>query len=242
MLILGIDRPPEGTAIGRSDTNILATILPLRGYIGLLSIPRDLWVTIPGIGENRINTAHFFAESREAGTGPLATIETIKVNFGVDVKYYIRIQFKGLQELVDALGGIDLKLDEPMAGYPPGFHHLSGEQALAFVRDRQGTDDFFRMAHGQFFIKQLLRQLLNPTTWPKIPSTIPVLYRSIDTNIPIWVWPRILLTTLRSGPEGIDSKLITRDMTIPVVTTEGAQVLLPDWTQINPLIKEMFGE
>ncbi len=241
ILILGIDRSPDGTALGRSDTNILATVLPLRGYVGLLSIPRDLWVTIPGNGENRINTAHFFAESQQPGTGPKAVMETIRVNFGVDVNYFIRIQFDGLQELVDSLGGVDLILDEPMAGYPPGSHHLSGEQALAFVRDRQGSDDFFRMTHGQFFIRQLLRQILKPSTWPRIPSALPVIFRAIDTNVPIWIWPRVLVTLLRSGPEGIDSKIITRDMITPVVTTEGAQVLLPDWTKINSLIEEIFG-
>ena len=60
-LVLGIDRVPEGSNLGRSDTNILVTVKPLSPYIGMLSIPRDLWVTIPGVGENRINTAHFFA-------------------------------------------------------------------------------------------------------------------------------------------------------------------------------------
>lgn len=241
-MILGIDRSPEGTAIGRSDTNILATILPLRGYVGLLSIPRDLWVSLPGIGENRINTAHFFAENRQPGSGPLATLETIRENFGVDVHYYVRVQFAGIEELVDALGGIEIILEERMAGYPPGNHHLSGEQALAFVRNRQGTDDFFRMAHGQFFIKQLFKQILKPSTWPRIPSALPVFFRSIDTNIPFWVWPRILFTIIRCGPDRIDSRLVSRDMTTASVTTEGAQILIPDWTKILPLIREMFGD
>lgn len=241
-LILGIDRSPEGTAAGRSDTNILATVLPLRGYVGLLSIPRDLWVSIPGIGENRINTAHFFAESQQPGDGPLATMETIRENFGVDVHYYVRVQFSGLEELVDVLGGIDITLDEQMAGYPPGNHHLSGEQALAFVRDRQDSDDFFRMAHGQFFIKQLFSQLLRPSSWPHLPAAVPVFFRAVDTNIPIWVWPRVLFTFARCGPDRIDSRIISREMTNPTVTTEGAQVLIPDWTKILPLTREMFGE
>src|SRR5512143_2909425 len=84
VLIMGIDRPPEGTAISRTDTLILMTVAPLKPYVGMLSIPRDLWVKIPGVGENRINTAHFFAEAQQKGAGPAAAMQTIRQNFGVD--------------------------------------------------------------------------------------------------------------------------------------------------------------
>ena len=170
VLILGIDRTPEGTSLGRSDTNILLTIKPLRPYVGLLSIPRDLWVTIPGVGENRINTAHYFAEGQEPGSGPSATLETIEQNFGVHVEHFVRIRFDGIVDLIDSMGGLDIELHDPMAGLPTGEHHLSGEQSLAFVRDRQGTDDFFRMQQGQFFITEIIEQLIQPKTWPRIPA------------------------------------------------------------------------
>jgi hypothetical protein len=61
VLILGVDRTPEGTFVGRTDTIMLLSVIPLKPDVHLLSIPRDLWVNIPNYGENRINTAHFFA-------------------------------------------------------------------------------------------------------------------------------------------------------------------------------------
>jgi hypothetical protein len=80
VLLLGIDRTPVGSAVGRSDSLILTTAMPHRGYFGMLSIPRDLWVAIPGSGENRINAAHFFAEADQPGSGPYASLTWIFIS------------------------------------------------------------------------------------------------------------------------------------------------------------------
>jgi LCP family protein required for cell wall assembly len=221
---------------------MLTTVVPLKPYVGILSIPRDLWVTIPDVGENRINTAHFFAEGLEAGSGPYAVLRTIQSNFGVDVSYYMRINFKGFKEVVDALGGVDVDMPEPMAGYPAGRHHLTGNKALAFVRNRTGTDDFFRMEHGQLLIKAIFRQLMNPLKWWRLPAVVQALVRATDTNLPFWHWPRFGLAFLRAGPDGIDSRTITREMVTPFTTSAGASVLLPNWERINPTLMEIFGQ
>lgn len=242
ILLLGIDRAPEGTALGRSDTNILISVLPLKPYVGMLSIPRDLWVNIPDIGQNRINAAHFFAENNQPGSGPLAALETVRQNFGIDISYFVRIRFDGLIDVVDALGGLDIELEDRMAGYPPGNHHLDGEQALAFVRDRQGTDDFFRMQQGQFFLKEVWEQLIQPRGLIHFPSVVTALTSTLDTNLPIWLWPRLGLALLRAGTGGIDSRVISREMVTPFTTSEGAQVLMPEWDKINPVLLDMFGQ
>ena len=242
ILILGIDRAPEGTSLGRSDTIILTTIMPLNPYIGRLSIPRDLWVTIPGVGENRINTAHFFAESEKQGQGPLATIDTVRFNFGVDVDYYIRVSFDGLKDIVNAMGGLEIELENPTGGYSPGKHHLDGDQALAFVRDRESSDDFFRMERGQLFLKAIIKQSFKPSSWMHMPSVVTVALRSIDTNIPSWQLPGVMVAVLRTGTENIDNRVITRDMVHPTTTSSGAQVLIPNWSMINLVLMEMFGQ
>ena len=242
ILLLGIDYTPPENFVGRSDTIILSTIVPLKPYIGILSIPRDLWLTIPGIGENRINTAHFFAEATQAGSGPYAAMQTIQHNFGVDVAYYMRVRFEGFRDVINAMGGVDLVLPEPMAGYPAGHLHLNGNKALAFARHRQGSDDFFRMEHGQLLMKSVLRQMISPRNWVHIPEMILTMTRSIDTNIPLWQWPRIGLALLRAGSGGIDNRTINRNMVAPITTQAGANVLLPDWLLINPVLFEMFGQ
>lgn len=242
VLLLGIDYTPPENAVGRSDTIILGTVVPLKPYIGLLSIPRDLWVTIPGAGENRINTAHFFAEASQAGTGPYAAMQTIKQNFGVDVSYFVRIRFDGFREMINAIGGVDLDLQEPMADYPAGPVHLNGNKALAFARQRIGSDDFFRMERGQLVMKAALKGMLNPMKWVHIPAVLLAARRSFDTNIPFWLWPRLGLAILRAGPNGIDSRIIDREMVTPFTTDQGAMVLLPDWAKINPVLMDMFGQ
>jgi LCP family protein required for cell wall assembly len=240
LLILGIDYTDPGSNVGRSDTIILATIDPFQPYVGLLSIPRDLWVLIPGVGENRINTAHYYAEIQQPGSGPQAAIQTVKLNFGVYAPYYIRIRFQGFRDIVDALGGIDIHLTEPMAGYPAGKFHLTGKKALAFVRYRQGADDFYRMGNGQFMLITLIQNMLNPLKWPRLPAVINAFFASIDTNLSVWLWPRLGFALLRAGPNGIDNHIISHQMVTDFTTSEGASVLSPNWDLINPMIRKIF--
>jgi LCP family protein required for cell wall assembly len=241
VLILGIDRAPDSSFTGRSDTIILMQVDPLKPDVRMLSIPRDLWVPIQGVGENRINTAHFFAEASQKGSGPQAAIQTVEANFGVSIPYYARVRFEGFKDVVDAMGGIDINLTKPMGGLPVGRHHLDGAQALAFARDRKGTDDFFRMEQGQFILIQAARQLLNPLSWPRYPVIAGTFFSVVDTNLPAWQWPRLAFALLRAGPDGVEHRTLTRDMVSPFTTNEGAMVLAPEWDQINPLVQQMFG-
>lgn len=243
ILILGIDRSFENTAIGRSDTNILLGVRPLPGTVSVLSIPRDIWVNIPGYGENRINAAHFFGENDQAGTGPQLAVATIEDNFDLQVDHYVRIQLENFPQVVDAMGGVEIELETAMAGYPAGTHLLNGTEALAFVRDRAGTDDFFRMAQGQVFLKSFMRTLLNPSSVSNLPGILIASLDTIDTDIPIWQLPRVAVAVLRSYlTDQIEFVIIQREMVVPWLTPAGAQVLLPDWAQIQPLVRKEFGQ
>lgn len=242
VLLLGIDYVPAQHSIARSDTIVLVSIVPTIPDIQALSIPRDLWLPIPGVGENRINTAHFFAEAQAAGSGPQAVMNTIRQNFGVETDYHVRVRFEGVRDIVDVMGGVDITLSQPMAGYPAGNHHLTGSKALAFARSRIGSDDFFRMEQGQILMKAILKQLIRPRSWPRFPWIVAALLRNIDTSIPWWQWPRLGLAFVRAGPDGINSRMVDRSMAVPFTTSEGASVLLPNWELIRPLIRDMFGE
>lgn len=241
IILLGTDDSPERGNLGRTDTIILTTIVPLKPYLGMLSIPRDLWVTIPNVGEQRINTAYFFAEANQAGTGGKAVIQTIRQNFDVRVSYYAVIRMAGVVNAVDSLGGVDITLDAPVGQYPAGTFQLSGSDALAFVRDRSDSSDFARMQRTQILIEAMLKKCFAPSSWPLLPQFILSVFQVVDTNIPIWQWPRLIFVLLRAQFVGMDSRTITPDMVIPFQTSGGAQVLAPNWELVNPLIREMFG-
>jgi LCP family protein required for cell wall assembly len=241
VLLLGLDSRAGQGNLGRTDTIIVASIRPLAGQVHALSIPRDLWVPIPGVGENRINTAHFFAEANQPGSGPAAAQQVVENNFKVSIDYYARIRFDGFQGIVDAMGGIDIQLDKATGTLPAGQQHLNGEQALAFVRDRKEGDDFFRMAHAQILLNAALKQALQPSFWPRLPAVLAAVQSAVDSNIPPWQLPRLGLTFLRAGLSGgLETRSLTREMASPFTTSNGAAVLQPHWDLIQPLVKEFL--
>lgn len=242
IVLLGIDARQPGETLGRSDTMILLTLKPVGRYTGMLSIPRDLWVSIPGVGENRINTAHFFAEAAQNGSGPEAVKAVIQANFGVEVHYFVRARFDNFIQMIDMLGGVRITLDEKFGDYPAGTHLLDSAQALAFVRDRTtGGDDFGRMHQAQILVRGLIETALLPANISKWPEMSNMLSSTVETDIPVYLWPRLAAAVLFSMQDGFDGRVIGRDLVTPFTTAEGAQVLGPRWELIQPVVQEMFG-
>jgi len=157
----------EGDAGGqRSDTIMIAHVDPDAKTGFLVSFPRDLWVEIPGLGEAKINAAF--------NAGPQRVVDTIKLNFDVDVHHYLEVNFDGFRGLVDAIGDVPIYFPTPARDLITGLliseagcHELDGEQALAYVRSREyqyqvgggwetdGTGDLGRIRRQQYFIRSL---------------------------------------------------------------------------------------
>jgi LCP family protein required for cell wall assembly len=253
VLVLGLDRRPSETGPSRTDTMILATVNPARPYIGMLSIPRDLWVTIPGRGENRINTAHFFAEAEQPGSGPPAAVQTVSANFGVPVDRWVRIDLAGFVRIIDSVGGIDLDVPAPLIDYEyptydygittvefqAGPQHMDGERALAFARIRHGSSDFKRAERQGLVIQAFLRRLLQPAAWPYLPNLVVALQTSVETDLDPLTALRLAPTLVRVGPAGLDRRVIQGDMVRPFTTSAGAAVQMPVWERLNPVLLEI---
>jgi LCP family protein required for cell wall assembly len=149
VLILGLDSRPDQGNVVRSDTLILATAYPPGPRVALLSIPRDLYVDVPGYGPNRINTAHFWGEIEIEGGGPPLAMQTVAQNLGVPVHHYARVDFDGFRAIVDAVGGVEVIVEQPIVddAYPTAdygtIHILRSRphQAPAADSDRSGPAD-----------------------------------------------------------------------------------------------------
>ena len=95
------------------------------------------------------------------------------------------------------------------------------------------------MAQGQVFIKAVAKKMLNPLTWVRIPFIVAAYQKTVDTNLSIWQLANSAMTVVRLGPGNIESNVLPREDTIPA-DINGAQVLLPVWERINPLIDQLF--
>jgi LCP family protein required for cell wall assembly len=245
VLVLGTDERATEAPPFRSDTMILTGFNPIRREVALMSIPRDLWVTLPDGGSNRINTAHFFG-------GEAWAKETVASNFGIPLSYYVKLNFDGFTAIIDAMGGIRINVPEalhdenyPTADYgvttidiPAGEQVMDGETALIYARSRYSTSDFDRGRRQQDIIGAIQAQLLSPGTWGKYPAIFAAAQASISTDIPQNEWPALILILLRSEMHRapIEQQVDTQDF----VTDGGAQVLLPIWENINPKLERYF--
>lgn len=248
ILVLGLDRRPDETGPVRSDTLLLIAVRPDVPWVALLSIPRDLYVEVPGHGQSRINTAHFFG-------GPALAAETVARNFGVPIDRWARLDFNGFRALVDAAGGMDIDVPRrivdnayPTEDYgvmrieiPAGQQHMDGETALRYVRTRHDSNDFERAERQQQVVLALVRQLLQPSAWPRWPAVASAFTQSVETDVQPWDILALLPTLVRVGPEGIQHAVINAEMTTPFTTPSGGQVLLPRWERIRPLVREVVG-
>lgn len=254
ILVLGLDRRPNESSVARSDTLILMTVYPPGPRVALLSIPRDLYIDVPGYGKDRINTAHFWGENATSGGGPALAMWTVAQDFGVPVNRYVRLDFEAFRAIVDAVGGIDLVVGElivddayPTDDYgvthiqiPAGPQHMDGETALRYVRSRHGSSDFERAERQQQIVAALARRLLDPAVWPRLPLVYAVVVDNVDTDLGFWDVLLLAPTLYRVGAEGIEHHAITREMTESWTTPSGAAVLLPRWEAIQPLIEGLF--
>jgi len=204
LLLLGIDERANEHGPWRTDTLILLTVDPATLTAGLLSIPRDLWVPVPGLDrEARINTAHFIGDAENyPGGGPALAMETVQYNLGLPVKYYVRINFTAFEKIIDWIGGIDVyveqAIDDPAYpddgwGYDPlhipaGWQHMDGHLALKYARTRHTELGDFDRAHRQqkailAVRDKIMQSGIAPTLVGQAGPLIDMLGNSIQTNL-----------------------------------------------------------
>jgi len=257
ILLLGTDRRAIETGPSRTDTMIVVTIDPQTNSAAMLSIPRDLWVSIPGYSEGRINTAHFLGDSGGyPGGGPALAKITVQYALGIPIHYYVRINFEGFEKLVDAIGGITIDVKEaihdetyPDSNYgymtvdiPAGVQQMDGKTALQYARARHGGSDFLRARRQQDVLKALRDKVLRldiPLT--RIPEMLRLAGDSVQTDLSLREMYELAKVGREISVENIESAVIDESLTSPQTTPDGAMVLIPNRALIRDMVKELFG-
>jgi LCP family protein required for cell wall assembly len=236
ILVLGSDARPDELRrgeVGRTDTLLLFVADRATPKVAMVSVPRDLWVSIPGHGEERINAAF------ELG-GSQAAKQTISNVLGQRIDRYAVIGLQGVRDVVDAVGGVDLTVAQAIHddtyptddyGYqtvdiPAGRQHMDGDTALKYARTRHQDSDFGRIARQQQVLAAVRTQMLNPLNWPRIPAVAAAVSQTIKTDLNPLDAIAVAAAILRD-PGDPDRLVIDTTLVTPFVGEGGAFLLEP---------------
>jgi LCP family protein required for cell wall assembly len=233
VLVAGSDaRPHEDLLKTRADSIHLLGVNPATGQGTLLGFPRDSWVEIPGHGRGKINNALALG-------GPDLLAKTVQRLTGLPVDYYVITGFRGLQAMVDELGGIDVLVSRRMndrnsgARFQRGWHHFTGGQALAFSRNRTDVErgDFSRSEnHGLLMLAGLAKMRAEVADDGGVAKWIGVLVRHAKLKVPLSKLPELGALARRLDPAGLKNVVapgrigMTAGQSVVFLTSDAAKI------------------
>lgn len=254
-LILGLDTRPTGEELN-TDVMMMSRVNLTEKSVRTVSIPRDLYVEIPGVGFNKINAA--FKSSAANGfedwmAGMNAVRNTVEHNFGISIDATASVRFENVVEIVDTLGGVtfsnpyDLR-DEAFGknpdgtfvlDYPTGEHQINGTQALQLMRTRNQDGDDGRVMRQQIILSALLDKAKDPVNVTRLPELISILKDTVITDIPLEVQVQ-LATNVPSVPaENVYWGTITHLLWGDTLAS-GMWVYQGDWAQIPGYVQSFL--
>ena len=263
LLVLGLDRRPwEPAEAARTDSMFVLTLDPATRTSGVLSIPRDLWVRVPdgegGFVEDRINTAYRYGSLNAYGGGGLrAARDTVEHNFPqIRIDYVAAVDFASFIRIVDALGGIDVWVEEGfryrdgvtgngqgvVVTFQPGLDHMDGTRALQYVRFREAPDgDLGRIRRQQQVLLAVADRLLSLDGSVRAADLWGQFRDAVETDIPAYRVPGIALLAKQIGPDHVTMRSLG-DVARPKRTAGGADVLVADPLAAAALVGELFAD
>ena len=240
-VILGSDyRPQSGY---RTDVIMLAAVDTVSGQVSLVSFPRDLWVTIPGYYEQRINTV-----MQVGGFSLLAN--TLQTNFGIYPGNYAMIDMAGFLEVVDTLGGVKIETDVATADacdsslepdrwceVGPGTVELDSDWALWYARARYNSSDFDRMRRTQEVVQAVMKKVLSPAGLLRMPALMNTYADNVQSNVT--PGDLLLVSRLAIGfnSDQVHHYTIGPNQVTSWTTADGAAVLLPNTAAIQAVLQ-----
>jgi LCP family protein required for cell wall assembly/PAS domain S-box-containing protein len=253
IVVLGSDQRPDWSE-WHTDAVHVVSIQRDRGVVSVISIPRDLYVYVPGFWMSRINFADYYGEVYGyEGGGPALVRDTLLYNLGIRVDYYARTNFDGLIGIVDTVGGIDIPVhcgisdhwpypDEdgeyPILALEPGMHHVDGETALWYARTRMTTSVFSRERRQQQVLQALWHKLRNEMTLTQIPSLWEQGHDVVETDLALEDILDLARVAFILEDQSVRFYNIGADEVTPWTTPYGGHVFLPRWEAIQPIVAE----
>jgi LCP family protein required for cell wall assembly len=254
--VLGSDRRPDWSD-WHTDAVHIVSIQPYVPAVTVLSIPRDLYVYIPGFWMSRINFADLYGEAYGyEGGGPALLQQTLLYNLGIPMDHYVRTDFDGFIGIIDTLGGVDIPVhcrledhwpypDEngeyPLKVLDPGVHHLDGESALWYSRSRMTTSVFSRERRQQQVLQAIWRRARGLDLLPRVPELWEESRAMIVTDMTPEDIALLADVAFRLDEQDVRFRNIGYEHVIPWTTPKGGSVFLPNWEEIGPLVSEVLG-
>jgi len=266
ILMMGIDKRPNETGTTfRTDSMIVVSIDPATKNVGILSVPRDLFVDIPtdtvvmnAYGLQRVNAAYVIGELARPGYGAQLAMQTIQYNLGIRINNYVVYDFGAVISGIDYIGGIDIDVPSPINdpfypdmyyGYDPlyipaGHIHMDGALTLKYARTRHQTSDFDRAKRQQQVVLAARDKILSANLLPQLilhaGEIWSKLNQGIHSDLSLDQMLR-LVVYLKNVPTGnihqgvIDINYVTGMM------YQGQSILLPERAKLGPLLVQVFG-
>lgn len=256
ILLMGLDyKDWEAGEVPRTDSMILLTIDPMTSSAGMLSIPRDMWVNIPGYDYYKINQAYYFGELDQLpGGGPALAVKTVESFIGVPINYYAQIDFGAFVRVIDEIGGVKIDVpekitidpigDSPKVTLEPGRYTLNGELALAYARSRKGSSDFARAERQQQVILAVRDRILQFDQMPSLVTKAPKIYQEISsglqTNLTFDQAFRLGLLAMELPAENIRKAVIGPSEVEFAKSPDGLDILIPYPDRIRLVRDQVF--
>ncbi len=262
ILVLGLDRrpwEPESSSF-RSDTMFVASIDTHANTLQMLAIPRDMWAKIPygdvpGVwAENKINAAYAYGQVyKYPGLGPAASVAAVEHNFNIDIHHYVVIDWVGFVSLIDAMGGIDVNVPEPISDFntdvldafpnntvEPGLQHMDGERALGYSRVR--TDgDLKRIDRQQIIIRAVASKAVSLGYLTKIPELWSAYNQTFRTDVDNALIPGYALLGAKLGLENIETFSLGETM-YGALSEDGQLILVPNRDEMYGVIDSFLAD
>jgi LCP family protein required for cell wall assembly len=250
ILVIGIGG--AGHAGGQlADTILVISVDPINNSAAMLSVPRDLYLRVPGYYSMRINEVHAVGENskqqKDKGGGPALLAENLTRILGVNIHYFVRVDFQGFIQAVDAVGGVDLQVEKAVFdpfiesrfgngkygfSIKPGQHHLDGRTALQYGRSRKTSSDFARADRQQDVLVALKNKILSLSTLTnpvKVSSLISAAGNHLRTDLSIDEIMKLLQIAQRIDNSTITNFVLSNagDNFLSSRNINGAAVMVP---------------